>query len=98
MKADVDEQVTIDVSRLIRLPGSVHGGSMLVAKKVDNLEQFDPLNDAVWEDDEEMEVFVSHAPAMRMKENAFDEINNKNARLPKYYAAYLIAKGAARLL
>lgn len=97
-KADVDEQVTTDVSRLIRLPNSVHGGSMLVAKIVEDLQRFDPLRDAVWESDEEIEISVSRAPQMRMKDRQFDEINNKNTRLPKYYAAYLIAKGAARLV
>lgn len=44
---DADRQVTLDTSRLIRLPDTIHGGSGLLAKKVTDLDRFDPLTDAV---------------------------------------------------
>ncbi|MFH0861907.1 MAG: DNA primase catalytic subunit PriS [Candidatus Altiarchaeota archaeon] len=44
---DTDKQVTADISRLIRLPDTIHGGSGLLAKRVADLETFDPLTDAV---------------------------------------------------
>ncbi len=97
-KANVDEQVTSDVSRLIRLPGTIHGEAMLIAKKVENMDKFDPLRDAVFLGDEEVEVEVSHAPKTVFNEREFDEINNKKTILPKYYAAYLIGKGVAKLV
>jgi DNA primase small subunit len=45
----VDEPVTTDVNRLIRLPGSLHGGTGLVVRPLDRDEVagFDPLADAV---------------------------------------------------
>ena len=45
----VDEPVTTDVRRLIRLPRSIHGGSGLVVTPLDRdeVEGFDPLRDAV---------------------------------------------------
>ena len=45
----VDEPVTTDVNRLIRLPGSLHGGTGLAVRRLDNDEvaAFDPLVDAV---------------------------------------------------
>jgi len=48
-RAPIDEPVTTDVNRLIRLPGSLHGGSGLVVRPVerDALADFDPLRDAV---------------------------------------------------
>ena len=49
-------------------------------------------------DDEELEVEVSSAPRINIKGVEFEEINNKKTRLPKYYAAYLIAKDSARLI
>ncbi len=99
MAANVDAQVTTDVHRLIRLPGTIHGETGLVAKKVVDLEKFDPLKDAVVAGDEEIEVEVTESvPAFAMKGQEFAEINNKKARLPKYYAVYLIGKNAARLL
>jgi DNA primase small subunit len=47
--APIDEPVTTDTHRLIRLPGSLHGGSGLVVRRIerDALEAFDPLVDAI---------------------------------------------------
>ena len=47
--APIDEPVTTDVKRLIRLPGSLHGGSGLVVRPIDRADvtDFEPLEDAV---------------------------------------------------
>jgi DNA primase small subunit len=47
--APIDEPVTTDIRRLIRLPGSLHGGSSLVVTRLsrDEVQPFDPLTDAV---------------------------------------------------
>jgi len=47
--APIDEPVTTDVRRLIRLPGTLHGGTGFVVKPIspDELDAFDPLTDAV---------------------------------------------------
>ncbi|WP_254535178.1 DNA primase small subunit PriS [Halomarina litorea] len=47
--APIDEPVTTDINRLIRLPGSLHGGSGLAVRHIerDELDDFDPLVDAV---------------------------------------------------
>ena len=47
--AAIDEPVTTDVNRLIRLPGSLHGGTGFVVRPLDRaeLDGFDPLVDAV---------------------------------------------------
>jgi len=99
--ANVDAQVTTDVSRLIRLPGTIHGETGLVAKRlrsVDDLGGFDPLKDAIFAGEEEIEVeLLEGIPQMSIGGRTFDEINNKNAHLPKYYAIYLIGKGVAKL-
>ncbi|MDR0198593.1 MAG: DNA primase catalytic subunit PriS [Methanomassiliicoccaceae archaeon] len=49
LAGEVDEPVTADVKRLIRLPGSVHGktGLRVTPLSRDALTGFDPLNDAV---------------------------------------------------
>lgn len=56
----VDEPVTTDVNRLIRLPGSLHGGTGLVVRRLDRDEvaDFDPLADAVPERFAGQEVWV----------------------------------------
>ncbi|MDS0294645.1 DNA primase small subunit PriS [Halogeometricum luteum] len=47
--APIDEPVTTDTKRLIRLPGSLHGGSSLRVKALDRdeVDGFEPLEDAV---------------------------------------------------
>jgi DNA primase small subunit len=47
--APIDEPVTTDLRRLIRFPGSLHGGTGLVVQRVpvDGVDSFDPLVDAV---------------------------------------------------
>jgi DNA primase small subunit len=47
--APIDEPVTTDVRRLIRLPGSLHGGTGLVVTPLERADVagFDPLTDAV---------------------------------------------------
>jgi DNA primase small subunit len=47
---ETDEPVTTDTKRLIRLPGSLHGKSSLVVRKmsVAELGDFQPLRDSIW--------------------------------------------------
>ena len=47
--APIDEPVTTDTKRLIRLPGILHGGSGLVVQRLERgeVEDFEPLDDAV---------------------------------------------------
>jgi DNA primase small subunit len=47
--APIDEPVTTDTKRLIRLPGSLHGGSALRVKALEREEvaEFEPLEDAI---------------------------------------------------
>jgi len=37
---EIDEQVTIDTKRLIRIPGSLHGKSGLIVKQIDDISRF----------------------------------------------------------
>jgi len=48
---ETDEPVTSDIKRLIRLPGSVHGktGLRVIALRIDEFHDFQPLRDAVWD-------------------------------------------------
>jgi len=47
--AHVDEPVTTDLNRLMRLPGSLHGGTSLKVTEIPrgNLTEFNPLTDAI---------------------------------------------------
>lgn len=98
MKCNVDEQVTTDIHRLIRLPESIHGESMLLAKMVHNLDKFDPLKDTIVLSNEYINIeIIEEIPEIRLGDQTFEKNNNKKTSVPKYYGAYLIGKGVARL-
>jgi len=97
-RADIDEPVTTDTRRLIRLPGSLHGGSGLVVTPIDrdDLADFDPLVDAV------PETFVGHDIVVEVSRGGTVELNGETftvpegeVSLPEYVAVFLMARGRA---
>lgn len=63
-----DEPVTADVKRLIRLPGTLHGKTGLLAQEValDAFDAFDPLRDGAVLGDELVDVVVSKPERVRL--------------------------------
>lgn len=97
--AAIDEPVTTDIHRLIRLPGSLHGGTGLVVTPVpvDALSAFDPLVDAV------PEPFVGHEVTVRCEGGPSVTLRGETftvpagiTSLPEYVAVFLMARGRAR--
>ncbi|GAB7020048.1 DNA primase small subunit PriS [Halostagnicola bangensis] len=96
--APIDEPVTTDTNRLIRLPGSLHGGSALTTQRIapEDLEAFDPLVDAV------PETFTSHEVAINVDRGGEVELGGDiftvqegDQSLPEYVAMFLMARGRA---
>ncbi len=97
-ETQVDEPVTADIKRLIRLPGSLHGGSgmRVTTLSLAELETFDPLNDAVVFSDESVQLKVIKPFSVQMKGNDFVvEPGDDMIELPEYAAMYLMCRGAA---
>ncbi|MBC7109483.1 MAG: DNA primase catalytic subunit PriS [Archaeoglobi archaeon] len=90
----VDEPVTADIHRLIRLPGSLHGGSSLRTTPVRDIDSFNPLVDAVVFGEEEVKVNVLEDVKVEMMENLF-EIEKGVQKLPEYLAMHLLCRGVA---
>jgi len=95
---ETDEPVTADVRRLIRCPGSLHGGSgfRVTPLTIQSLEGFDPLWDAV--------VFGDEPVALQVLKPFITEIKGESYRLsegrtevPAHAAVFLMARGAAEL-
>jgi DNA primase small subunit len=94
--ASVDEPVTADIKRLIRVPGSLHGGSGMRVQKLalSELEGFDPLNDAVVFGERPVKVSVAKPFSVQLKgkdlrtEEGIQEV-------PEYAAVYLMCRGVA---
>ena len=96
--APIDEPVTTDTNRLIRLPGSLHGGSGLKTVRLarDEIDDFDPLVDAVPETFEghEITVDVSDGGEVELGGDSFT-VPEGDQSLPEYLAVFLMARGRA---
>jgi DNA primase small subunit len=94
----IDEPVSIDLHRLIRLPGSLHGKTGFLVKKLkfSELEEFDPFKDAqVFEGTQK--IYIKNIPSFRIGEETFGPLKDKYATLPMSAALYLLCKGLATL-
>ncbi|OIB59274.1 DNA primase small subunit PriS [Natrialba sp. SSL1] len=96
--APIDEPVTTDTNRLIRLPGTLHGGSGLKTVRLerDELEEFDPLVDAVPEtfEGQEIAVDVTDGGEVELGGDSFT-VSEGDQSLPEYVAVFLMARGRA---
>ncbi|MBP1922888.1 DNA primase small subunit [Halorubrum alkaliphilum] len=97
--APIDEPVTTDTRRLIRLPGTLHGGSGLVVTSVDrdDLAEFDPLRDAV------PDRFVGRDIRIECETKRTVELNGRRISVqpgtntvPEFAGVFLMARGEAR--
>lgn len=93
----IDQNVTADASKLIRLPDSLHGETGLVAKRVENIYKFNPLKDAIAFGSEPLRVRVNKIYRFKINEQEFGPFENESVELPEYAAIYLICKREASL-
>jgi len=96
---ETDEPVTCDVKRLIRLPSSLHGktGFKVTKIKLDELDEFDPLRDAVVFSDNPVKIQLINSINIRMMDEEFN-LKNEIEEVPLYLAIFLIGRKMAKLL
>lgn len=96
--APIDEPVTTDVNRLIRLPGSLHGGSGLAVRRIarEDLGNFDPLTDAIPETfrGQEITIDVTDPGLVELDGDSFT-IDAGNRTVSEYVGVFLMARGRA---
>ncbi len=93
---ETDEPVTADVRRLIRCPGSLHGGSGLrvTPLSINDLEDFDPLEDAVVFGDESVPLEILKPFNTQMRGQSY-HLTEGPTELPACVAVFLMARGVA---
>jgi DNA primase small subunit len=99
MSGQIDEPVTRDVKRLIRLPGSLHGktGLRVVTMSRDRMNGFDPLRDAV------PDIFPESMVKVVLKERQDIHVKDFQIRgsgemdVPAYAALFLLLRRWASL-
>jgi DNA primase small subunit len=96
--APIDEPVTTDTNRLIRLPGSLHGGSGLEVQRIErgDIADFDPLVDAV------PETFRGHDITIEVTDGGEVELGGDSFTLepgigtyPEHVGVFAMARGRA---
>ncbi|MCS7109380.1 MAG: DNA primase catalytic subunit PriS [Candidatus Micrarchaeota archaeon] len=97
--AFVDEGVTFDTSKLIRMPDSLHGETGMLAQrfKINELDRYDWSSDPVVFSSSTMKVYVKSCKEFILKGQSFGPYEDKIVELPEYAAIYLICKKAAVL-
>ncbi len=97
LSGEVDEPVTADIKRLIRLPGSIHGKSGLRVTPLsrEELTDFDPMSMAVPDEysDDPVTVTMKRDYDLRMKDQHFKLSGTVD--VPEYAAIFLIGKKLA---
>ncbi|MFW5929123.1 MAG: DNA primase catalytic subunit PriS, partial [Halobacteriota archaeon] len=94
--AETDEPVTTDTRRLIRLPGSLHGGTGLRVVPLDDreeLDDFEPLVDAVAFSDRDLAVETSERMTVEVGGRKFN-VERGETVLPEYAAVHAMLNGA----
>ncbi|HEX7031464.1 MAG TPA: DNA primase small subunit domain-containing protein [Nitrososphaera sp.] len=94
MGVRIDPQVTTDVHRVFRMPGTLNSKSGLAKIKCTDLDSFDPFVDACMIGDSKVVVKVKAPVKLKLKGKAFN-ISKESAELPAYAAVYLSCKGLA---
>ncbi len=92
----IDPQVTMDVHRIFRMPGTINSKSGLVKMRCDDLESFDPLDDAclLGSRDVEVKSKVSSQISLKLRGQSF-KIKESTLEVPLFVAVYLMCKGLA---
>ena len=95
----IDTVVTTDVHRLIRLPNTLHGKTGLLAQRIamEELEDYDPLDEAIAFKGSIVKVHVRRSPRFRMGGEFFGPFNDESAELPMAAAMFLLCRRAARV-
>ncbi len=96
----IDRNVTRDPSHLIRLPGSIHGDTGLIAMKIGKspaLEGFDPMSSAIAFRKGEVACVANTKESLTFNSSEFGPYKNEAVTLPMYVGVYLFLKGFAEI-
>ena len=91
----IDPNVTMDIHRIFRLPGSLNSKSGLSKAFCKDLEEFNPYSDACFLDESSVEVLATCPISFKLKNKKFGPYDNQKVTMPKFAAVYMICKGLA---
>ncbi|MFL6496745.1 MAG: DNA primase small subunit domain-containing protein [Nitrososphaera sp.] len=95
MGVRIDPQVTTDVHRVFRMPGTLNSKSGLSKTKCTDLSSFDPFVDACLLGDGLINIRTKTQIKLKLKKKSFN-ISADSSEIPAYAAVYLMCKGLAQ--
>lgn len=97
---DIDKSVTIDISRLIRLPSTIHGGSSLLCEYVPDLNNYNPFRNAVVFGNNPVKLKINaDISEFVLKEQTFGPFQKDEIKeLPEFVAMFLTCKAKAEIV
>ncbi len=100
LSINADAAVTHDMSKLIRVPNSIHGETALVARIVEDVDKFDPLDDALLDKKRQLlVVFNEDVPSLEIAESTFGPYKKgEKKELPESVALFYILKESASMI
>jgi DNA primase small subunit len=93
----IDPNVTMDIHRIFRLPGSINSKSGLTKVKCDDLVKFDPYTEASFLSNDTVEVIANCPIQFVLKNKKFGPYINEKVTVPTFAAVYMICKKLARI-
>ena len=100
---DTDAGVTQDLSKLIRVPNSIHGDTGLIARIIGDIRSFNPWKDAPIRDaggeSALMKIrFIEDVPEIEMEETVGPFKKDEEKEFPMRLAIFFVLKGSAELI
>ena len=93
----IDPNVTMDIHRIFRLPGSINSKSGLTKILCTDITKFDPYTDACFLNDNSVEILANCPIEFKLKNKKFGPYLNQKISVPTYAAAYMICKKLATI-
>jgi len=93
----IDPNVTMDIHRIFRLPGSINSKSGLTKIICKDLSTFEPYTDACFLSNDTVEVIANSPLEFKLKNKKFGPYNNEKVTIPTFAAVYMICKKLARI-
>lgn len=95
--ANIDPNVTMDIHRIFRLPGSLNSKSGFTKILCSDLTKFDPYNEASFLSEDSIEINANCPVEFKIKNKKFGLYNNERITVPTYAAVYMICKKLASI-
>ncbi len=93
----IDPNVTMDIHRIFRLPGSLNSKSGLTKIFCKDLDKFDAYVESCFLNDNSVEIIANCAMEFKLKNKKFGPYDNEKVTVPTYAAAYMICKNLATI-